>query len=288
MPLIAFHFEQLNPWAVAAGIVLAPVVLLALVGGLLKVVLTLLWPGLAGTWAALAALPVGWMRQMVDWLADLPDGRRPRPAAAGVADPVVLPDAPADALAAASAPGCAGACGAGGRVLLGLILILPFQVGLTARPTGAGQTRVTLLAVGAGQCAVVEPPSGRTVLIDAGSTSLATWWRKCLGPYLRHQGLTSVDTVVVSHANYDHFSAVAEVVDAYGVREVLTSARFAEHAAGNAAAESMLASLADSQRPPRLVSPGERIPLGRETAGSALAAAGAAARRSRRTTRRWC
>ena len=49
------------------------------------------------------------------------------------------------------------------------------------------------------------------------------------------------------------------MVDAYGVREVLTSARFAEHAPGNAAAEAMLASLADAQRPPREVAPGERI-----------------------------
>ena len=33
LPLVAYHFEQLNPWAIAASILLAPIVLLALIGG---------------------------------------------------------------------------------------------------------------------------------------------------------------------------------------------------------------------------------------------------------------
>ena len=264
LPLIAFHFEQLNPWAVAAGIVLAPVVMAALVGGLFKLLLSLLWPGMSGTWAAMAAMPVGWMRQTVDWLATLPMGDVPVPP-----PPVWLIALYYLTLLPMLWP-CHRAglrwCLRGGRtVLLGLILVLPFQVGLSAPPSGAGRTRITLLAVGAGQCAVVESPSGRTVLIDAGSTGMVDLVSRCLGPFLRHRGLTSVDTVTVSHANYDHFSAVAEVVGAYGVREVLTSGRFADHAARNPAARSMLDALAEAQRPPRLVSAGERIPLGRET-----------------------
>lgn len=263
-PLIAYHFEQLNPWAVLAGIVLAPIVMVALIGGLLKIVLTLLWPGLSSTWAALAAAPVGWMRQMVEWLAGLPWGDVPVPP-----PPVFLILLFYVLLLPMMWP-CHRAslrwCLRGGRVaLIGLILFLPFTAGFTAPTSGAGTTRVTLLSVGAGQCAVVEPPSGRTVLIDAGSTGMSDLVSRCLGLYLRHRRCTSVDTIVVSHANYDHFSAVAEIVDVYGVREVLTSSRFAEHAPGNAAAESMLVSLSEAQRPPREVSPGERIPIGRET-----------------------
>lgn len=263
-PLIAYHFEQLNPWAVLAGIVLAPIVMTALVGGLLKIVLTLLWPGLSSTWAALAAAPVGWMRQMVEWLASLPWGDVPVPP-----PPVFLILLFYVLLLPMMWP-CHRAslrwCLRGGRVaLIGLILFLPFAAGFTVPTTGAGTTRVTLLSVGAGQCAVVEPPSGRTVLIDAGSTGMSDLVSRCLGPYLRHRRCTSVDTVLVSHANYDHFSAVAEIVDVYGVREVLTSSRFAQHAPGNAAAESMLVALSEAQRPPREVSPGERIPIGRET-----------------------
>ena len=263
LPLIAYHFEQLNPWAVVAGLALGPVVMLALVGGLLKIILTLLWPSLATTWAAMAAAPVGWMRDMVEWLARMPWGD------VAVPPPPVWLIALFYALLLPMLWPCHRAslrwCLRTGRLfLIFSILFLPFAAGFTA-PGGAGTTRVTLLAVGAGQCAVVESPSGRTILVDAGSTGMVDLVSRCLGPFLRHQRCTSVDTVVVSHANYDHFSAVAEVVEGYGVREVLTSARFAEHAPGNAAAEAMLASLADAQHPPREVAPGERIPLGRDT-----------------------
>ena len=265
-PLIAFHFEQLNPWAVVAGILLAPIVMAALIGGLLKIVLTLLWPGMAGTWAAMAAAPVAAMRHTVDWLTALPGGDVPVP------PPPVWMIFLFYALLLPALWPCHRAglrwCLRGGRtVVLLLMLLLPFQVGFTkhAEADDAGETRVTLLSVGAGQCAVIEPPSGRTVLIDAGSTGLTDLVPRCLGPFLRHRRVTSIDTVAVSHANYDHYSAVPEVVEAYAVREVMTASSFADHAAGTASAEAMLASLARAQRPPRLVGPGETIPLGRET-----------------------
>jgi competence protein ComEC len=126
--------------------------------------------------------------------------------------------------------------------------------------------RVTLLAVGAGQCAVVEPPSGRVMLIDAGSSSLSDLVAKCLGPYLRYRGCTNLDTIILSHADYDHYSATAELADAYDVREVLTGAMFAKHAEGNPPAEFMLKRLDELQRPPRVLEPGQRIPLGADTA----------------------
>jgi competence protein ComEC len=264
-PLIAFHFEQLNPWAIAAGIILAPIVFAALVCGLLKVVLTLLWPGAAALWASVAALPVAGMRHTVDWLAALPWGDVPVP------PPSILLIAVFYLLLIPMLWPCRQAglrwCLRSGRAaMFPVILLLPTQVGFTVRSAGPGVTRVTLLSVGAGQCVVIEPPSGRVVLIDAGSTHLSDLVPKCLGPFLRHRGRTGVDTVVLSHTNYDHYSAAEEVVQAYGVREVLTSALFRRDAAGTPSAERLLASLRELHRPPRLVQPGQRIPLGQETA----------------------
>jgi competence protein ComEC len=266
MPLIAWHFEQLNPWAVIAGIILAPIVFLALVGGLFKVVLTLLWPGAAPVWAFLAGAPVALMRHTVDWLAKMPWGDVPVPVPRWWLLVMFY------ALLLLMLWPCRHAglrwCFRIGRaVTCGAIVFLPFHTGLTLPGIGgAGQTRVTLLAVGAGQCAVVEPPSGRVVLIDAGSTSLSDLVPKCLGPFLRHERCTSVDSIFLSHSNYDHFSAAGEITAAYGVREILTADAFVRESAGNASAEALLESLKQLHRPPRLLTPGERIPLGRDTA----------------------
>ncbi|MGH7213522.1 MAG: ComEC/Rec2 family competence protein [Tepidisphaeraceae bacterium] len=264
-PLIAWHFEQLNLWAIPASLALAPLVFAALILGLMKVVLTVLWPGLAATWVALCAWPITWMRESVDWMARLPLGDVPLPA-------------PSVWLAATwyvllglclhrriRAPGirwwAGGACAISGLA----IIVFPYHTRVAQPASARDELRVTFLAVGAGQCAVVEPPSGRTVLIDAGSTSLSDLLRKCLGPYLRTRGRTRIDTVVLSHSNLDHFSAAGEVAGAYGVHEVLVGPHFRVHATDNPPAEMMLKQLDDADRPPRVIAPGDVIPFGRHT-----------------------
>jgi len=264
MPLIAFHFEQLNVWAVVAGIVLAPVVFVALVGGMMKVVLTLLWPGGATEWAWAAQQPVRAMRGTVDWLATFP-----------LAD-VPFPSPPvwlvllffATLLANLRPPHLAGlrvATRVAPVVVLVALFLSPFQTRALRIAPQTGSLRVTLLAVGAGQCAVVEPPSGRTVLIDAGSLSLSDPVRKCIAPFLRSRGQTGLDTIFISHANVDHFNAVADLSSAYDVREVLVGPQFREQCAGNAPAEAMLKALDAIDRPPRVVQAGDILPLGRDT-----------------------
>ncbi|HEX8911342.1 MAG TPA: ComEC/Rec2 family competence protein, partial [Humisphaera sp.] len=262
MPLIAYHFEQLNPWAIVAGIVLAPVVFLALVGGFLKVTLTLLWPAMAPQWAWLVVWPVAGMRHVVDWLAGWPLADVPVPPSPwwliGAFYGLMLLG-----LVRRTPQGARWVVRAARVVALAFIVAPPLQAAVSP-PTPAGTTRVTVLSVGAGQCAVVQPPGGRTVLLDAGSSTLADPLGKCLGPFLRHARVASVDTLVLSHADYDHVSAAAQVVRAYGVREVLTGGQFIEHG-GNDQTRALLAELRAAHRPPRVVYPGQPIPIGAVT-----------------------
>ncbi|WP_428936958.1 ComEC/Rec2 family competence protein [Fontivita pretiosa] len=260
MPLVAVHFEQLNPWAIVGSILLAPIVFLALVGGFAKVLLTLLWPSLADTWAALAARPVAGMRHTVDWLARFPGADVPFPA-----PPIwmiilfyallLLWLVPwhTPALRWSLRSGSLAACA-------GLALLLPFSAGPTlARPAG-DELRLTLLAIGAGQCAILEPPGrGDVILIDAGSVTLSDMLRKAIGPFLRHRGRRDIRAVFVSHANYDHFSAVGEVVTAYDVPQVYAAPQFTIHAIDNPLAEQLLRTLDQLDRPPRPVARGQRL-----------------------------
>src|SRR5688500_7011051 len=62
--------------------------------------------------------------------------------------------------------------------------------------------RVTLLAVGAGQTAVVQTPGDRVVLVDAGSMNLGDLVRKCLGPFLRLAGTRDIDSILLTHGDY--------------------------------------------------------------------------------------
>lgn len=263
MPLIALHFEQLNPWAIFAGIGLALFVLLALAAGMLKLLLTFCWPALSELWAQMAAAPIRWMRGVVDWLAGWP-----------YAD-VPVPPSPAWLLALfylllltaiwKSKPDGLRWPLRFARVAASLFIVLPPLQAYVNPPVPSGTVRISMLAVGAGQCVVVQPPGGRTILVDAGSSSLADLVGKSLGPFLRQARCTGIDTLVLSHADHDHVSAAVEVVRSYGVREVITGDRFASHARANPQTRRLIGELNALHRPPRVAAPGERTPLSQHT-----------------------
>ncbi|HVT91011.1 MAG TPA: ComEC/Rec2 family competence protein [Tepidisphaeraceae bacterium] len=261
MPLIAFHFEQLNPWAVPAGILLAPFVMAALIGGFAKIVLTLLWPGQSMIWAKAAAIPVAWMRHTVNWLGTFPGSEIPMPA-----PPVWMVLLFLALLVLIWAPWR-------GRVLAWLarttsfagcmaLAIMPMRQGLASLHAQEGEMKLTLLAVGAGQCAVLEPPGAPAVIFDAGSSSISDVVFKALGPFLRHEGRRDIKSIFISHPDYDHFSAVDEIVKAYDVNAIFISPEFRPQSIESPAAEILLRELDGMERPPRQIEKGQNIDLG--------------------------
>lgn len=263
MPLVMFHFDQLNPWAVFAGLLLFPVVALGLIGGLLKIVLTLLLPSFAQTWAALAAYPMLWMRREVNWLAHLPGANLP------MAQPPVwqvvlfylvlaLPLLPWTILWIKRWIRCAPGVAA-------LMAMLPLLIGVSPSPAG-GETRVTLLSIGAGQIGIIELSDGRTLLVDDGSNSLTDPLRRCLDPYLRSRGCRHIETIFLSHPDYDHISATADTADEYHPDRVMLSPVFRGQARASIPAELMLRHLDETHVPIETVARGRTIPLGAETA----------------------
>ena len=258
MPLIAYHFQQLNPWAVLGSIVLAPPVFVALIAGFLKIILTALLPMFAPLWATIAAVPVGWMRTMVDWLAMLPGSDFPLPGNSMLFIVIyyALLFVPLLPLAR---PRLRQSCRLAPVMAVMMIVMIPLTGGAAAPPDGT--LRVTVLAVGAGQCCVIEMPDGRVVALDAGSTSLADPVRKCIGPFLRARGLARVDEIWLSHGDHDHTSAAAELIRAYGVPRVVTSTQFDDHVAENPGNELLLEAIREREVAMRVLRHGQRVDL---------------------------
>lgn len=263
-PLIAFHFEQLNPWAIPGSILLAPFVFAALIGGFLKVLLSAAIPLFNPAWATLATLPMEAMRDVVQLLSRLPRSDVPLPqpplwAVVGFYLLLLLWRLPI------ARPRLRRGWRAGGIVGMGCLVAVSLAGGFRApdpvQPR-VDEVSLTVLAVGAGQCVVVAPPRGPLVLIDAGSGTLRDPLRKCIAPFVRHVGRSSVGRIILTHGDYDHISAVAEIVQAYGVNEVMTGPHFARHADGNGPAEGLLRFLDQTDRTVLELVPGNRINLG--------------------------
>ena len=259
MPLIAAQFEQLNPWQVATSIALGPLVMLSLLTGVLKVVGTALVPGSPAILASMAAATSRWMRELVGWMATWPYGDVPLTApppwlvgmcwvALGIA--VVKWRMTVARFAAIGLL----------VITFGYMLIGPYWFG---SPTSlrAGDTRITLMSVGAGQCALVETGAGRIAMFDCGSASLTDLTANVVKPLLRTRGISHLDTMLISHANTDHYSHVAEVAGAYGAHEVMTADGFEADARTTRTGSELIDDLNAENLPPRTVRPGDRVPL---------------------------
>ena len=256
LPLLAYHFGATSAWAILASVIVLPVVIATLAGGLLKMAITMPVPPAAHALALMADAPVRLLRWIVHGIAGLP-GAGFTLAAPTVAVIVIyyvllfLPLAPLRLRItrfARFAP------------LVGVVLI--FASGWITSLTSTQPTlRVVLLSVGAGQCAVIEPPDGSPWMFDAGSSSVSDPARSIVGPFLKHDHRDRLAGVVLSHGDYDHISATPELEDTFGPMPAYISPHFRPNAIGNVPDQELIKTLNDDGEPPRLLAVGDHLQL---------------------------
>lgn len=106
---------------------------------------------------------------------------------------------------------------------MGLVLMLPMFLVLPPRPM-PGEVWVTLLDVGQGLATVVRTAT-HTLVYDTGPT-----WNpdsdsgnRIVVPYLRGQGIASLDALIVTHEDDDHSGGARSIIAARAPKWVLTS-----------------------------------------------------------------
>lgn len=98
------------------------------------------------------------------------------------------------------------------------VLILTTAVIFLTRHFDSGFS-LTMLDVGQGDCVCVHTSRGQNYLFDAGSSSRSRVGEYVLVPYLKHQGISTLDGIFLSHGDLDHVSAIREVLeDSQGIR----------------------------------------------------------------------
>ena len=71
---------------------------------------------------------------------------------------------------------------------------------------------VTMLDVGQGQCICMRLPDGSTWLYDGGSLDVNGVGEYRIVPYLKSQGISTLDAVFLSHGDADHINGVTEML----------------------------------------------------------------------------
>lgn len=79
------------------------------------------------------------------------------------------------------------------------------------------------VSVGHGICTLVELPSGRKLLYDAGRTGSPLTGVRPISAVLWSRGIKHLDALVISHADADHFNAIPDLLDRFSVGAIYVS-----------------------------------------------------------------
>ena len=214
LPLVAWHFGQINPWAIVCSIALTPFVAVALIAALFKTLLTLAIPSLAGPAAVVAASTSHLLRAVVGYMAHWPLAQYMLPPLPfwlllGYALLVVLPLLPRLRQMRMVWLGPAAAFVAG--------FFLPVWA-IIAAPADAGQLRLIIMSVGNGSSMLVQFPDGKAAMIDCGAMFQPDLYATTIEPVLRNQRVRHLDAVILTHEDMDHNSALQDLQAAYTPR----------------------------------------------------------------------
>ncbi len=86
-------------------------------------------------------------------------------------------------------------------------------------PTDGETMVVKFVDVGQGDCEIVMFPNGKTMLIDAGTTSA----EDTLPEYLRNLGIEKLDYIIGTHPHEDHIGGLDAVIKSFDVGQIYMS-----------------------------------------------------------------
>lgn len=224
-PLVAARFHVVSPVGLVVNVVIAPLVALAMGFGFLCLAIAPVSRSLAGWCGGACDATLACLSLVVSWAAALPGGHAwlAGPASWWVAG-WYLAIAAALLLLQADRLRRIGtwATIAAGWLAVGLVT----GGAAPAAITPAAGMRVIAAALGHGCGIVVVTPTGRCLVYDAGRMGAAGAARRAVAGVLWTAGLSRIDTLVISHADADHFNAVPELLERFAVGRILVPAPF--------------------------------------------------------------
>lgn len=254
-PIIVHHFGVFSLWTVPVTIALTPVIVVALAAGIATLLVASLAPALAPFFGQINAAVSDVMEFVVGVFDNLPLASNSLP--------------PVNILWTGAAVAIASWWLARGswrsRRDLAMWAALALWLGWFAaapRLFDRAPLRIDTLDVNDGACHIIRS-GGRAILWDAGSRHLWMGERE-LPRAIRALGAWPVRTIILTHPNLDHYSAIPDLIDPLGVREVLVAQAVLEarDAHPNGPVRYLLDTLAQRGVRVRLVAAGDSITLG--------------------------
>jgi competence protein ComEC len=224
-PIVAATFHVVSPIALVLNPLIAPLVAVAMAAGFSCLLAAAVSETAALACGRVCDLALGCLDAAVSWGASLPGGHwwtaGPPPWWVAGWCVVIATVLVVVARERQREPG-PWACAVGSWMGVGLV------AGLGAMCWGppTDSLRAVVAAVGHGCGVVVRSPAGRCLVYDAGRLGSPAAAGRAMSAVLWEEGLGRIDTLVVSHADADHFNAVPMLLQRFAVGELVVSQAF--------------------------------------------------------------
>ena len=228
-PIVAVHFNTVFSFGWPFTFLVFPFVSLVMFSGFTKLLFGLAWPSTAVVLGPVLELSVDGMVWVVQILSKVPKAMIDVPAPAYWWLALYYGFLLALVFWRSAKVAALGRIGFRWPALLGtatLLTAIPAFLG----PVASRQLRITALAVGPGSATIIELPSGRTYLYDAGSLADYDSGRVTVMPALRQRGIRNIQGAIISHANFDHYSSLFSLFELVNIERVWVSPHFAPNA----------------------------------------------------------
>jgi len=254
-PLVAAHFHVFSPIGLLLNPLIAPLVAVAMVGGFVCLLAApVCWPvaacggvvcdgalaaiewavgataGIPGAFHWVAGPPAWWT---TGWYV-------------GIA--AILLAVAAARLARPATWGCAAVGWAAVGLLVGALPV-----------SSAPNLEVMAAAMGHGCGLVVRGPAGRCLVYDAGRLGAGVAAGRGMSALLWSEGIGRIDTLVISHADTDHFNGVPDILERFDVGRVVVPEAFL--ASPSPAVAAIVARIEAAGIPLAVVAAGDEIPF---------------------------
>jgi competence protein ComEC len=111
---------------------------------------------------------------------------------------------------------------------ISVILIITTLVITKYHNTHPKDFTLHILNIGHGQAILAQSPKGQNILFDCGSINYSNIGKKIVNPFLDNLGISTINTVIISHNDLDHINGLCEVAKEKNITSVLTSQAFLE------------------------------------------------------------
>jgi competence protein ComEC len=96
-----------------------------------------------------------------------------------------------------------------------------------------GNLQLTVLSVGHGQAAFIRTPDNKNFVIDAGSMSKNNIGDTIVNPFLNYIAADKIDSVFISHDDIDHYNGLPEILNQHHCENFYTTPKFIQSAAAS-------------------------------------------------------